>query len=148
MSKTKVMLGVCVGILLMCSIIIIFSSDGENTTNTGKTKIISVELDDGTAYIKINVDDNFNFRYIKMGIIQDAQNIFITTFENTNYNTINRVEIDAYNTLVNGYGQESEGVVMQLSMTRQTYNKINWDNMYTDSIVKVLDYYWQHSDFN
>jgi len=46
--------------------------------------------------------------------------------------------------LVDQYGNESIDKVMMMRMTKDTWEKINWDSFIRDNFPNIADHYWEH----
>lgn len=119
--------------------------EGVDKTNTGKDRIRNVEIVGYTAYVDLNMDDNlFGIESIKRSAINKNVEIFIETFNNPKSSQIEVVIIRNYFPLVDKYGQESDSIVMTLNLRRETYQKINFDNLYGDEVLFAIDSYFLH----
>jgi len=54
------------------------------------------------------------------------------------------VNIEWQGKFVDSYGNIKFNPVMRVDMTRETMDKINWENFDYTRIEKIADDYWQH----
>jgi len=57
---------------------------------------------------------------------------------------IEKVTVISMATMINQYGQESQEVAAKYRMTRETYKKINWDNVLWTDLEQFTDVYYVH----
>ncbi len=57
---------------------------------------------------------------------------------------INTIVIEPHLTLVDQYGEESLSRVALITIKRETWKEINWDNFLTDNLPGIADSYWLH----
>ncbi|MFS0559601.1 hypothetical protein AB1K91_02570 [Terribacillus sp. 179-K 1B1 HS] len=101
--------------------------------------------DDKIVIASLRADDNFSEGYIKGGIEDDSSQIFKKLFENEE---VSNVVLDWYYPLVDQYGNEEESVINTIGMTRETFDKINWNNFNRDNYPNVADDYFIHPVLN
>lgn len=146
-KKYLIGIGITVFVLFFLGVGMLIGSvdEGVDKTNTGKDRIRNVEIVGYTAYVDLNMDDNlFGIESIKRSAINKNVEIFIETFNNPKSSQIEVVIIRNYFPLVDKYGQESDSIVMTLNLRRETYQKINFDNLYGDEVLFAIDSYFLH----
>ena len=99
-----------------------------------------------TAFITLNDDDIlFSVSWAKQGLWIDSTKLFEYFFE---LEEITRVDLKWQLPLVDTYGNTKLGVVMEIMLTRDTAEKINWDNFLFQNLPKVADIYQEHPAFS
>ncbi len=91
---------------------------------------------DGAVGIRREMAENLNAEYMLRGAQMDSIEIFKSLFKDPR---IKKVTVISTVALVDNYGQGSTDTGTTYAMTRETYQKINWDNFLTGSIDKVAD---------
>ncbi|PAD35991.1 hypothetical protein [Terribacillus saccharophilus] len=126
---------------------------GEETNMDGK-RIKELEIndnmgteegDDKIVIASLRADDNFSESYIKAGIEDDSSRLFEKLFQNEE---VSNVVLDWYFPLVDQSGNEEESVINTIGMTRETFEKIKWDNFNRDNYPNIADDYFIHPVLN
>lgn len=123
----------------------VISIIGEETNHSEeelKNPIIDVGINGEAFNIKLIGNDNFSTSYIKGMMLIRASEIYEQAFDL--FPEINLTYIEWQFPLVDTYGNVNLSPVMKIDMTRETEDKINWDNFLTDNLPTVADSYWQH----
>ncbi|MEX1013905.1 MAG: hypothetical protein WDZ80_01975 [Candidatus Paceibacterota bacterium] len=107
------------------------------------TKIYELDLENGQMKIEYLAKENLSTGLTLGGIFQDTKNI-VQEFSSATTPSINRIVVEPYLTLVDQYGQEEISKVASLTITQNTWKKINWDNFLLENIPTVADEYWVH----
>ena len=113
-----------------------------------KDDFISVEYSDsatdGVVVIKATLSDNFTNKLMRKSAFMDSENICEDLV--SSLKGLGVVEYDFWfvTTLVDKYGNESEGKVLSFDYKTSILEKINWDNMYTDRFMGLADNTWVH----
>lgn len=106
-------------------------------------KVVSVNYnsENGRVYIKAVGKDNFTTNMILTGMKMDMISILreLKTFKE-----VSNVEFNILMPLVDAYGNESDDTVVSVEVSRETLEKINFDNFLMDNLEKVADHWWVH----
>ncbi|MDH6674251.1 hypothetical protein M2277_004943 [Paenibacillus sp. LBL] len=106
-------------------------------------KVVSVNYnsENGRVYIKALGKDNFTTNMILDGMRMDMISILkeLKTFKE-----VSNVEFNILMPLVDAYGNESDDTVVSVEVSRETLDKINFDNFRLDSLEMVADHWWVH----
>jgi len=86
--------------------------------------------------------DNLTTSFIRKGMIRDCADTLEKLYEAKI--PIQEVTCFVYFPLQDKYGNTSEDVVMKLSLTGETEEKINWDGIDRLTFDNVADNYWEH----
>lgn len=115
----------------------------------GVNKISDITINDaGYGYVidvHFAINDNLSDSYIKHG----AQNDVLDTMKALYTSGFNVQWVDMYGTfsMRDKYGNISEDEVLHCRLGSETANKINWDNMYRDTLFQILDFLQWHPAF-
>lgn len=105
------------------------------------TKVRAINLQNDKLRIDYIAKENLTTNLTRWGILTDAKDIVKEVSPIAN---VNSVTIEPHLTLVDRYGQESLRRVATITITRATWEKINWDNFLIDNLPNVADNYWLH----
>lgn len=111
-----------------------------------KNPIIEVGIEGEAFNIILIGNDNLSTDYIKRKMLIDSCELFEKAF--AELPEINSTYIDWHFPLVDTYGNVELNSVMTIKITRETEDKINWENFMTDNLPDVADFYWQHVAIN
>jgi len=103
-----------------------------------------ITVNDGSVDITRKMAENLNAGMTLGSSRMDAIDIFKALFKDSR---VNSVKITSTTEFVNKYGQTSESTGTIYTMTRVTYEKINWDNFIDDNLDQVSDYVYIHPAF-
>lgn len=126
---------------------------GEKTNNS-KNRIITVEekilTNSNLEYnLNINADDNLTIDLTKKGLWLDTIKFYKELIkQDEKISKIFTITINFTQTLTDTYGNNNENKTMQITLSNETINKTNWDNLLTDNLPKIADEYWQHNIYN
>lgn len=121
---------------------------------TGKEddRIISIDVNDniGTevkedkiALIRINAIENLNQNLTRSGILKENKDIFEKLSE---IEEVSEAVILNQYPLVDEYGEVSDEVVLKVGMSKETLNKIKWENFDYDDLENVADEYFENPE--
>ena len=123
-------------------------------TNMGEERLKQIKVytyDYANNYQNVDIeymaDENLTTGMTKTGMWMDAMEVLeeLPTVLNTQ---VMKITLNPQFKLVDQYGQESIEKVMTIRVTRETWEKINWDNFITDNIPTISETYWEHPAFN
>lgn len=149
--KTKLLIYFIVGMFLMSGLIFILEpseSEEKLLTNTGDAKLISAKSSDGVAIVKMNADDNFGLAEIRLGAIKDLQKASKSIYNDLQFASVELLQVEIYFDLQDTLGKASKGMIMSMSLTRDTFNKLDIENIPHEAFIKAVDSFWQHPSFN
>ena len=114
---------------------------GEKTNNK-KDRIVSLRIEEsGYVEIVLNSDDSLSTKSTKDSMLYDATDAFPILFKDK---SIQRARIIFISTLVDVYGKESDEEVIRITLTRETNDKITWDNFNIDNFGTVAENFFVH----
>lgn len=118
-------------------------------TNMGKSsvRLVKVLADASSVRIELNGSENFTNKLTLQGINSDTLKAYEATFATDKTPNL-YVAIDMYFPGTDIYGNTTDSLAVQSKLTRATANKIQWDNITSDNIPRVFDYYNQVMNFN
>lgn len=93
--------------------------------------------------IKVKLSDNLTNKFMIRGAFMDAQKV-IKALEPEHSNNISKYGFWFVTDLTDKYGNVEEGKVLSFEYNRETLDKINWDNMYTDMFMDLAENAWVH----
>lgn len=108
-----------------------------------ETEIRKINLDEGKIWIDYIASDNLTTNLTRRGILSDTVDL-VKELSSVINQDVNEIVVEAYLTLVDQYGKESLSKVAMITISRETWEKINWDNFLTDNFPDIADTYWQH----
>ena len=117
-------------------------------------KIVDIEIasftgengpEGNTAFIILNGDDNLTKNMIKESMWIDSIKLFQEFFQLIE---ITRVDLQWQLPLVDVYGNTEFGVVMEILLTRNTAEKINWNTFLYQNLPIIADLYQEHQTFS
>ena len=98
--------------------------------------------------IRFRVEDNITSSFIANGFIMQCAEAIPKLFAAPELKNITLIRFFGTLTLVDKYGKEEESAVSKLFMTRRLAEKIQWDNVPTDNIPKLIkedgEQFWLH----
>ena len=104
-----------------------------------KDKIRDVERTIDTVIVNLNAVTFLTVNLMREKIIEDSTMVFKLVFNDPDYEEINTVIVQSYYPLIDKYGQEIDEMIMKLTLKRETFNKINFENIYYEDLLEVLD---------
>ncbi len=122
------------------------------STNFGTDRIKEIEIndhagtekeDDVIVLARLRADNNFSSNSIRTGILYDTNEVLQTIFENEE---VSEVVVFWNFPLTDEYGNESDGVVAKIGMTKEIADKINWKNFNIDNYESVAEQFNLHPD--
>lgn len=114
-------------------------------------QVNAIELDEYAKdlYITVEMSDNITTNLTRLGIEKAAAHIFENVFPLLeNREDIEMITFVSETTFVDVYGNESIDDASIISMTKETYNKINWENFLTENLKNIATSYYLHPTFN
>lgn len=115
------------------------------TTNTDKQRVISHELNNGYLNLVLAADNSINVKSTKEAMLFDATDVFPIIFSDK---SIDSAMVTFQLTFVDTYGNESEDDAIRIKLTRETNDKINWENFNIDNFPDVADSFYVHPGMN
>ncbi|MBS4535834.1 hypothetical protein GOQ29_09425 [Clostridium sp. D2Q-14] len=116
-----------------------------------KTNIVEIDVRDHMGTIEIEDDkfvsitlvgnQNLSTNMTKKGMWLDSIEVLEEMFK---IEEIGKVWIEWQYPLVDKYGNEDLVEVMNIDMTREIADKINWENFPIDNLKEVVDTYYEH----
>jgi hypothetical protein len=118
---------------------------GEKTNND--VPVFKQAIDVGSYLtIDMNTSDNLTTDLYKIGLLSDSIDIYKKAFADRP--DLNGLKLVWYSTLIDMKGNESEGSVMWILVTKENAATINWDNVLGDNLPEIADEYWEHDLFS
>lgn len=112
-----------------------------------ETEIRKIELNEGEVWIDYIASDNLSTNLTRRGILSDTVDL-VKELSSIISQNITGIVVEPHLTLVDQYGKESLSKVAMITINRETWEKINWDNFLTDNLPDIADTYWQHPAMN
>lgn len=105
---------------------------------------ISGSISSGVVVITREMKENLTPGMMLNGARIDSIDIFENLFKD---NRVQKVTVISTVELVDQYGQTSRGKGTEYTITRETANKVNWDNLLFENLDKIADGYYIHPTF-
>ncbi len=111
-------------------------------TNNDKDRIVSVGYNADRFAIVLNADSNLTTNLTRTSMLMDASEIFA---ELQKYDDINGdVTLAFMLNLVDQYGNTEAGRVMNIRLTQETLDKINFESFNNNNYSNIADAYFEH----
>ena len=121
------------------------AAPNNNLTIDGSSFINMEKFANGVIGINAEAQDNIGYGMIKTGILIDTSKIMENIFSDPQIGT---VLLNWHYPETNAYGTQINPLAIQVVLSRQTYNKINWSNFLFNNIPQVADSYQAYSPFH
>lgn len=110
---------------------------GDNNRDVPRIGEYWFNADSGLIYVQFAIDDNLGIRMIRTGARIDT----LTILEEVSQTSLDYSGVDVLGTfeLVDQYGNTSESIVTSLYYTRETVERINFDNMLFENVYEIAD---------
>ncbi|UPO88356.1 hypothetical protein [Niallia sp. Man26] len=109
-------------------------------TNEGKETVVTVETGDYTKVI-INGDQTLSNKDLEKSMLLETKNVFPLIFKDKD---IQKAMVTVKTTFVDKYGKESDDDGIRVLLTRETNNKIVWENFDVDNYPDVAESLYIH----
>ncbi|WP_026572513.1 hypothetical protein [Bacillus sp. UNC438CL73TsuS30] len=122
---------------------------GSKTNNKTK-RIAKLEANDhmGTekqgdkiVLITLAGDENLTAKLTIKGMLMDSNKVFQSIFKN---NEVEEVTIFWQYPMTDAYGKSKDENVIKISLTKETFKKIEWENFYYNNYKTIADQFWMH----
>jgi len=116
---------------------------GEEVHDMDSVKELNItELSEGNlADVVVIRDMPLSENTLKREILSDSAELFEKLFD---FGELGEVNLTWENELIDQYGNGKYMPTMRIRLTRDTAEKINWDNFDYFNFENVADQYWQH----
>ena len=123
--------------------------DAIPTTIKNLEKINYVEMvgDSQPVVFILKMSDNLSKNFMLKGAYMDAKDI-IQAVHKVVGDKITSYQFVFNFPLVDVYGNEEDGKVLSFDMSKETVEKINWDNITTDNLMTLSENVFIHPDLN
>ena len=112
---------------------------------SARADVTDLAISDGVIQINIAGGDNLSSRLIRNGMILEGYDIIKALQGRDDFSEI---VMRWTFPLVDAYGRSYEDVVMKIDITRETLEKINFDNFVFENLPNIADEYYQHPVLN
>lgn len=99
-----------------------------------KSETIGVEANKKVVHI----NDGSNYKY---GMLENAARVLQNVFK---INNLQSVTLFIHGSLEDKYGNSKDEEMMKIILSKETANKINWENFDASNFPEVADEYWEH----
>lgn len=115
-------------------------------SNRSVERVSQYVWDEGTQtlFVQFAINDNLLESFILAGIQEDVTNILKTVSQSGLVPGIKEITISGTFVLVDNFGNKSEDIVLTLTYSRATMDKINWDNFLYTKIFDIADQSFFH----
>jgi len=122
-------------------------------TNMGEQRMRQVEIytyDYVNNYQNVDIeymaDENFTTNMTKKSMWIGAMEV-LEKLPAVLSAQVMKITLNPHFKLIDRYGNESIDRVMTIRVTRETWEKVNWDNFRMDNIPNIAETYWEHPAF-
>lgn len=119
-------------------------------TNMGERRVRQIRLytyDHVNNYQNVDIEymasENLTTGWTRDGMWLDAQKV-LQNLPMVLSSQVMKITLNPHLKLVDQYGNESVEKVMTIRITRETWEKINWDNFLIENIPKIAETYSEH----
>lgn len=112
-------------------------------TNMKEPKVRGINFEENELWIDYIADENLTTNLTRHGILSDTK-FLLQELPSIIQPNIEGLVFQSYLTLVDTYGKESISKVLMVTVTKETWEKINWENFLTDNLPNIADTYWEH----
>lgn len=125
----------------------VHSAFGDKNDFNHKDSIKKVIYNEDLGYVNVMVygKENLTNNLTKKGMWMSTTNALKKIKSDKR---IKSIDFNIYYPLQDVYGNSSDNIVMKISFSRETIDKINFKNFLFDDIPNVADKYWEHPAFN
>jgi chemotaxis protein histidine kinase CheA len=119
---------------------------GKKSNLNDKENIIENAFDESTGKITLIVvaNENLTSGMTRTGILSDSTNVLEDMKKIPEVKSVN---INVQFTMVDAYGNESLDDILKVVVSRESLDKINFENFNYDNLSTVADEYWEHPAF-
>ncbi|MBS4171956.1 hypothetical protein [Bacillus sp. FJAT-49736] len=114
-------------------------------SNTKKKRIVELvalgESNDKLVNIKLSGDSILTNNFTRQSLLSKSGDVFQSIYKNKD---VSKVTVFWQMPLVDSYGKESDQNVLNITLTRDTYNKIDWKNFNYENYKQIADSYFMH----
>lgn len=107
--------------------------------------LIKVKFENNNVVIVHNLKSNLTKNFMRDRFSLDAFR-FLDEIKDLDY--VDRVQVAAYAMLTDAYGNEKNDKVLDITLSKETRNKINYDNFDKLTLPNIADSYFEHPTFN
>jgi len=108
-----------------------------------ETKIRKIDFSEDELWIDYIANENLTKNLTRGGIWIDTKDL-VKELSLILSPDVKAITVEPYLTLVDQYGEEKLSRVALITIERETWEKINWDNFLTDDIPNIADSFWLH----
>ncbi|MFS0861975.1 hypothetical protein [Fredinandcohnia sp. 179-A 10B2 NHS] len=114
---------------------------GEKTNHDGEyeKRVHAVYPDPERNIVEVVADDNFSSNLIRTGILSDSTDIFKRVFSERE--DVNSLLLTWQFPAQDKKGNEMRGILINIAMTKENADTINWDNFRYSNLPDVADTY-------
>lgn len=123
-------------------------------TNMGEQRVRQIQIytyDYTNDYKNIDIeymaDENLSTNLTRMGMWKDALEV-LKGLPMVLDSQVMKITLNPCLKLTDQYGNETVDKVMAIRITREAWEKINWDNFIMDNIPNIAESYWEHPALN
>lgn len=124
---------------------------GEYVDKKTKEMTIANFEQNGQDYtITLNTTENFTAHLYRETELQETKEIFnrINKEDSSRIDNINKITLIFNGKFKDEYGNFSVKKAIEITFSKNTLKKINWNDVDIDNLPTVADYYWQDSSLN
>ena len=122
---------------------------GESNREVDRLRLVDFKdptIDGKGFMINFNANDNLKTSWIRDSALDDTIDLLELIF--TKHPEFEEIGATAYFPLSDQYGNSEDVAVIIVYMSKETADKINWDNFYSDNLKVVADDIYIHQALN
>lgn len=134
-----------VGGILLVLILVVSCGEGDNggsealRVRTGDLEVLEVKEYDGYKSIRVLEEPSATNNMTRKKLHMDAIDIIREEFKNK--------DIEKFDLFFNMELEKAQGEVMSISISRETFEAIDWDEMRREELPEVVERYGEHNVF-
>lgn len=113
--------------------------------NLEKVNYVETVEDSQPAVFILNMNDNLSKNFMLKGAYLNAKDIIQSVYDVAG-DKISSYQFIFNFPLVDVYGNEENGKVLSFDISKETVEKINWDNITTDNLISLSENIFMHPD--
>ncbi len=112
-------------------------------TNMEEKRIREIVIENDELWISYTADENLTTAMTRRGMWTDIKKL-LQELPGVLDKKISSIVFQPYLNLVDQHGNESISKVMMVTVTKESWEKINWENFLTSDIPNTSKTYWEH----
>jgi len=112
-------------------------------TNMDEKKVREVDIKENLIYIEFMGDENITTGMTKGGMLSDIKDLLRELPATFDFE-VEKMTFEVWLPLVDEYGNEEISDVITMTVSRDNWENINWDNFFAEDLPDIAEDYWIH----